>query len=136
MDNEHKFTQEQAEEEFSKYGGKFNNAEDVETKILDKESKLTSIFKSAQKLAPLWDDFVDTFSLIRDYVTGKYDEVPWRVIAGLAGALLYVLSPIDLIPDLVPILGFADDAAVFTLALKFFKPDIERYRQWKAKHPN
>ena len=41
------------------------------------------------------------FSLIRDYWYGHYRAIPWKSIAAVAGALLYVLNPLDLIPDLI-----------------------------------
>lgn len=44
--------------------------------------------------------------------------VPTSTKAMLAGALLYFLSPIDLIPDFIAGIGYLDDAAVVTSALK------------------
>lgn len=35
-------------------------------------------------------------------------------------AVLYVLSPIDLLPDVIPALGVTDDVGVFIVALDFF----------------
>jgi uncharacterized membrane protein YkvA (DUF1232 family) len=49
----------------------------------------------------------------------------------LTGALLYVLSPLDVIPDFIPLAGVLDDAAVFGFALAFSKGDLERYREWR-----
>jgi uncharacterized membrane protein YkvA (DUF1232 family) len=37
----------------------------------------------------------------------------------LAGLLLYLLLPIDLVPDFVPVLGYADDAIILAIALRF-----------------
>lgn len=39
----------------------------------------------------------------------------WGAIWPIVAALLYGVSPIDLIPDIIPLLGLADDAAVGTL---------------------
>ncbi len=59
---------------------------------------------------------------IRLYVRLFRDpRVPWHLKAVIVAALLYVLSPVDLIPDLVlPGIGQLDDAMVMWLALRFF----------------
>lgn len=43
-------------------------------------------------------------------------------------ALLYVLSPVDLIPDAIPILGWLDDVGVLSLALAWAARESARYR--------
>jgi uncharacterized membrane protein YkvA (DUF1232 family) len=48
-------------------------------------------------------------------------RVPFAAKAGLTAAVVYLVSPIDLIPDFwLPILGFADDAAVLWVASRWF----------------
>jgi uncharacterized membrane protein YkvA (DUF1232 family) len=45
--------------------------------------------------------------------------LPWRARLALAGALAYLASPIQLIPNFIPIIGQSDDVAVITLALRY-----------------
>jgi uncharacterized membrane protein YkvA (DUF1232 family) len=45
-------------------------------------------------------------------------ETPRHVQAALLGALAYFVLPFDVIPDMMPVLGFTDDAAVLATALK------------------
>jgi uncharacterized membrane protein YkvA (DUF1232 family) len=83
-------------------------------------------------LAKYFNDLCEIFDLLRDRVTGTYKETPWTTVAALTGALIYVLSPIDLILDFIPGIGFLDDAIVIGLAVKLAQPDLEKYRAWKA----
>ena len=82
-------------------------------------------------LLKLWDDIKTMVSLIRDYVAGDYKEVPWNVIAAIAGGLIYFISPIDVIPDFIPVVGYLDDALVIKLAVDFASVDLNNYTQWK-----
>jgi uncharacterized membrane protein YkvA (DUF1232 family) len=57
-------------------------------------------------------------------------ETPLQVKAGLIGALAYLLLPADAIPDLLPAIGFADDAAVLAAAIKLVAGAIRpRHRE-------
>jgi uncharacterized membrane protein YkvA (DUF1232 family) len=51
----------------------------------------------------------------------------------MAGALLYVFSPIDAIPDFIPGLGIVDDAAVVAALLDCIHADPQRYKDWKNR---
>ncbi len=61
---------------------------------------------------------------------GRYfrsNSVPtWRKGVGLL-AVLYVISPVDLIPDVVPVIGWLDDVGVLGLALAFVTRDMARF---------
>ena len=70
------------------------------------------------------------FALVKAYWNGEYRAVPWKIIAGLAASLIYVVSPIDLVPDVIPFAGFLDDASVIALALGASKMDLEVFRRW------
>jgi uncharacterized membrane protein YkvA (DUF1232 family) len=50
--------------------------------------------------------------LVRAARTGAYPGLPKSRLALWAFALLYLISPIDILPDLLPIIGVADDAGV------------------------
>jgi uncharacterized membrane protein YkvA (DUF1232 family) len=49
---------------------------------------------------------------------------PVQVKAGLVGALAYFVLPFDFLPDLLPIAGFADDAAVLAAAINLVASNI------------
>jgi uncharacterized membrane protein YkvA (DUF1232 family) len=53
-------------------------------------------------------------------------RVPWRSKAVLAGAAAYIASPIDLIPDFIPVISRLDDAVVLVLSVDFFLETIPR----------
>ena len=55
----------------------------------------------------------------------------WAISAG-ALALLYVLNPADVIPDVIIGVGYLDDATVVAFCLKLIERELERYKQWKA----
>lgn len=55
----------------------------------------------------------------------------WRKWVGLL-SVLYVLSPVDLIPDVLPVIGWLDDVGVLGLALTFVTRDVARFAAQRA----
>lgn len=49
----------------------------------------------------------------------RHPEAPVWLKAGATGIVLYLLSPIDLIPDMLPFLGVVDDLVLVQLALRW-----------------
>lgn len=122
-------SQEKADKELKKRQKTFSR---TKLKQLFKEkNSLFSKFVNIENLNEYYRDFVDLFSLLQDWYKGRYKDVPWLVISSVGGALVYVLSPIDLIPDFLPFVGYLDDAAVFAALLKYVRTDLRKYRDWK-----
>ena len=100
-------------------------------KVLAKEQKIEDKFRNNDSISGYLDRAKSMFGLIRDYWSGNYRQVPWKTIAAVAGALLYVLMPLDLIPDFIPVAGFLDDAGVIAACLKLVSDDLVNYEKWK-----
>lgn len=71
------------------------------------------------------------FGMIKDYKKGVYQQVPWFTIAAIGLTLLYVLNPMDMLPDFLPGVGYVDDFALFTIAIRFIESDLHAYLDWK-----
>lgn len=70
--------------------------------------------------------------MLKDYWNEVYTEVPWHTIASVVIILLYILNPIDLIPDFIPIAGQADDLAVLYFGWRMISKEVKTYAKWKA----
>lgn len=67
----------------------------------------------------------ETFAL---YLAARHPGTPWYTKAFVAGVVAYAFSPIDLIPDFVPVLGFLDDLLLIplgiTVAIRMIPPPV------------
>ena len=72
-------------------------------------------------------------SLVRAYINKSYTQIPIGSIIAIVCALIYFLSPVDVIPDVIPALGYLDDAAVLGIAYKLVHDDIREYKEWREK---
>lgn len=130
MKNDETINETQAEEALGAFADRVGEEDVKET--LGREDEIKKLFKRVKVLAKYCNDLCEIFELLRDRVAGVYRETPWTTIAALTGALIYVLSPLDLILDFIPGIGFLDDAIVIGLAIRLALPDLEKYRAWKT----
>jgi uncharacterized membrane protein YkvA (DUF1232 family) len=72
-------------------------------------------------------------SLVRSYVKKEYTDIPTGSVIAIVSALVYFLFPSDVIPDIIPGLGFLDDAAVIAFCWKLVETDVEEYIKWRDK---
>ncbi|RAK70286.1 YkvA family protein [Hymenobacter edaphi] len=94
--------------------------------------KLASQESKDNKFKQLFDAALTLVRLVRAYVGGSYREVQTGTIVSGLGVLLYVLSPIDLVPDFIPVLGFLDDLSLVSWFIGKFQDEIRRFREWEA----
>jgi uncharacterized membrane protein YkvA (DUF1232 family) len=71
--------------------------------------------------------------LIKDYWKGNYRDVSIKSIVIFMAALIYILSPIDLLSDYLIGLGQIDDAIILGLSLFFLEKELRKYREWKDR---
>lgn len=81
-------------------------------------------------LKRIWDYLELLLSMLYDSYNGKYPVPKKTVIVGIF-TLLYLINPIDIVPDIIPLMGFADDIAALAFAASIIKDDLNRYRTWK-----
>lgn len=123
------FSERKAEEQLNSEAGKVRR-DDVGD-LLSRQRAIEDKVRNSGKLRRFSTDIRLMFSMLRDYWQGNYRQVPWKSIAAIAGALVYVLNPLDLIPDLLLGIGFLDDAGVVAACLALVESDLLRYAAWK-----
>lgn len=99
--------------------------------IIKEEEKLNEKLKSSSHLKRFTTDIGLFISLVKDYSQGNYRKVPYKSIAAVVAGLVYILNPIDIIPDFIPVIGYVDDAIIFAFCLKMVEKDLQTYRVWK-----
>ena len=104
--------------------------------VLDKtQGKLKSIANSSSKtVANLGRQAKLLYEMLRDAMSGKF-KMPWVTVAAITAALLYFVSPLDIIPDFIPGIGLIDDALVISLAVSMARVDLRRYIKENALDP-
>lgn len=93
----------------------FDFSTDAERVARDEDTVRRGFWPKAKQFAarlPFAED------LLAAYYCAFDRDTPLQVKAALIGALAYFVLPFDVMPDVMPMLGFADDAAVLATALR------------------
>ena len=114
---------------------KFVGNEKPEDVAQKKDDTLNKI-KNASALSGLLENIRMAYDMVADSVTGRYKGVSKSTLALLAGGLAYLALPIDLVPDIIPVVGWADDAAVLTWRFTRCAGEFKKYREFKTQSPS
>jgi len=118
---------------------KYSNEAD---KYLESPAKIEGLLKKAinkanRKKGTLGGSFEKLqllFELIKAYLKGDYRSISTSTIISVIAAILYFVSPIDLIPDFLVGIGIFDDAAVLGFTFKKINKELEQFSEWKYAH--
>ena len=102
-------------------------------------SKIKQLLVAAQKyaskdgLVKVKDELLTICSYVKDIFTGKYKEYDTFHLVVIIGAIVYVVAPIDAVPDFISG-GFLDDTAILLWAVKEFAEELNQYKKYKQEH--
>ena len=128
-----KLNKEKVEGMFGEYKEKakalLNDDAKIDAFLVKLENKLKEVPVVGTELA----DIIVIAELVKAYVKKEYREVSTSSIVVALAALIYFVTPIDLIPDMIPLMGFADDVAIIVLAMKFIHEDLQQFKAWQEQ---
>ena len=87
---------------------------------------------SKSSLSQVWSDLICIFQLAKDWKNGVYTDIPKKSIIMIITGLIYFLLPVDLIGDIIPVIGFVDDVTVLGFVIRQVDKDLEKYKEWKS----
>ncbi len=70
--------------------------------------------------------------MIKASVSGDYHGVPTSTLVGGVAVFLYFLTPIDFVPDFIPVIGLLDDISLLAWFMTSIKGEMEKFPEWEA----
>ena len=109
--------------------------------FIDDPEQINDLLEELQaKLKELPDTVSTAFSnvpvmaqMVKCYITREYTDVSPKVIISLVSAFVYFVKKKDIISDDIPIIGYADDLAVATVAMAINEPELRAFAQWREQ---
>lgn len=98
--------------------------------LIKQESLVNKLVAKSPKLLTLRNDINDSFEMLKKIFSGEFSDYDWKDLAWIVGGFAYLVMPIDAVPDPIPVLGLADDAAALGIAFARAKPLLSMYRSF------
>ena len=80
----------------------------------------------------VWENLQLLGRMIKASVAGDYHGVPTSTLIGGVAVLLYFLTPIDFVPDFIPVVGLLDDVSLLAWFMTSIKEEINKFADWEA----
>lgn len=85
------------------------------------------------RLGKLKSDLRLLQALCLAYWRGEYRAISPKALISVVAGLMYFLSPIDAIPDFLPVFGMFDDIAVLAWLMKTLDDELSAFRVWRER---
>lgn len=93
--------------------------------------KLVDIDSAQSGFAQL-KEFMFTFiRMVKAYVSGEYRQVATKSMLIGVAVLLYLVTPLDIIPDFIPAIGLLDDISLMAWFVDAFQKEISKFVEWE-----
>lgn len=124
-----------------KLKAQFDKVKQKAEDIIDDPDQVKNIAEKAwekarelkEPLAEVWDQLKVMIQMIKAWVSGRYRDVPTTSLIAIVAGLMYLLSPIDLIPDAIPLIGYLDDIFVLGVVFTQVAKDLRAFEAWQAR---
>ncbi|MEM6522250.1 MAG: YkvA family protein [Bacteroidota bacterium] len=121
----------------------FKRAIKKASEILKSNPRLRSVVdKASHKINDFSADNIKTsgfvsrlnifIRMVKAYAKGEYREIEWQNIVLVVAALLYFITPLDFIPDFIPVTGFVDDFTVLVWVYNKIQNEIDSFQTWES----
>ena len=132
-----RLSKEKIKEQIDKFSEKAKAIIDNPEKVSAVLEKAISLCDSLGQLRIIGKHFRDASlicSMLNDYICKRYTQIPTATVITLLAAVLYFVSPIDIIPDFLPLVGHLDDMIVFGFVQDAARSDLKKYEKWKKEN--
>ncbi len=134
-----KLTKEKIKKQIDKFSEKAKELIDNPEKVSAVLEKAISLCDDLSYLRIIGKHFREASlvcNMLNDYICKRYTKVPTATVITLLAAVLYFVSPIDIIPDFLPLIGHLDDMIIFGFVQDAAKADLKKYEKWKKENEN
>lgn len=90
-----------------------------------------SLLRGKKNFSEVQSEAVLLINMVKDTVQGRYKGLGKKNALMIVAGLLYLVNPMDIIPDFIFGIGFGDDLGVLVYVISRLSEEIARYRQWK-----
>ncbi len=107
--------------------------EDEKVVVEELPEKVAKVLDSVNQRLPVVKNLLGKVKTLYAMLRDKEFAMAWSSKTMIIAGLLYFISPIDLLPDYIPVLGYIDDAFVISIVMNAIASEIERFQEHKAE---
>lgn len=112
--------------------GYFQQPSRLRKLLLDAFNKAREKKEIGEIAHDVWDTIQSLFRLIKYSYSGQYTGLPTSTVLAAVAVLAYFVSPVDLIPDFIPVVGLLDDVALLAWFSTSIKHELDKFHEWES----